>query len=357
MKKVLIVEDDPIVAHIYRTRIEKEGYQVETCADGQAGFYRIHEFHPDAVLLDLMLPKMNGLEILKKIRAQTQFKSVPIIVLTNAYLPHMVQEATTAGATLVFNKASLNPREILEALAKATQSTASATPAKAAPANTAQLTVLPDPAVVDAQFQAETSSAFLEGKAESLAGLRKAMHDLSRAPDETERNASLLELYRRVHSLTGTSGISGFNSIARLTAGVEVLLKELRDKPANLNASTLRTVAHSIDFIGELLHTAEHHTATDLTAEILVVDDEVLSRRAITYALEKASLKPVGVEDPNAALQLATAQHYDLVFLDVQMPGMDGFELCTKIRALPLNKTTPIIFVTSLTDFKTRGRV
>ena len=91
-QKLLIVEDDPIVAHIYRTRIEKEGYQVETCADGQAGFYRIHEFHPDAVLLDLMLPKMNGLEILKKIRAQIQFKSVPIFVLTNAYLPHMVQE-------------------------------------------------------------------------------------------------------------------------------------------------------------------------------------------------------------------------------------------------------------------------
>jgi DNA-binding response OmpR family regulator len=87
-----------------------------------------------------------------------------------------------------------------------------------------------------------------------------------------------------------------------------------------------------------------------------VVDDEILSRRAITYALEKAYLKSINIEDPGVALKMATENAYDLIFLDVQMPGMDGFELCTKIRALPVNKTTPIIFVTSLTDFKSRAK-
>src|SRR5580765_1543515 len=116
MKKVLIVEDDTIVAHIYRTRLEKEGYEVEIAVDGQSGFYRIHEFEPDAVLLDLMLPKMNGVEILKKIRAQAKFKTVPIIVFTNAYVANMINEAFVAGATLVFNKATLTPRQILDAL-------------------------------------------------------------------------------------------------------------------------------------------------------------------------------------------------------------------------------------------------
>src|SRR6185295_16518040 len=116
MKKVLIIEDDPIVAHIYRTRLEKEGYEVEIAADGQSGFYRIYEFRPDAVLLDLMLPKMNGVEILKKIRAQAQFQQTPIIVFTNAYVPNMIHESFQAGATQVFNKATLTPRQIIEAL-------------------------------------------------------------------------------------------------------------------------------------------------------------------------------------------------------------------------------------------------
>src|SRR3954470_23322773 len=133
MKKILIIEDDPIVAHIYRTRIEKEGYDVEVAPDGQSGFYRIHEFRPDAVLLDLMLPKMNGVDILKKIRAQGQFSKIPIIVFTNAYVPNMIHESFSAGATQVFNKATLTPRQILDALHNAIHGTGTPPPAGAPP--------------------------------------------------------------------------------------------------------------------------------------------------------------------------------------------------------------------------------
>src|SRR2546428_10555221 len=126
MKKILIIEDDPIVAHIYRTRLEKEGYQLEVAQDGQTGFYRIHEFRPDAVLLDLMLPKMNGVDILKKIRAQGQFCKTPIIVFTNAYVPNMIHESFGAGATQVFNKATVTPRQILDAIHGAIQFNATA---------------------------------------------------------------------------------------------------------------------------------------------------------------------------------------------------------------------------------------
>src|SRR5260370_31984280 len=62
-----------------------------------------------------MLPKMNGVEILKKIRAQPQFVKVPIIVFTNAYVPNMINQSFQAGATHVFTKATLTPRQIIEA--------------------------------------------------------------------------------------------------------------------------------------------------------------------------------------------------------------------------------------------------
>ena len=116
MKKILIIEDDPIVAHIYKTRLEKEGYELQVASDGQSGFYSIHEFQPDAMLLDLMLPKMNGLDILKKIRAEAKFNKIPVVVFTNAYVPNMINEAFQAGATQVFNKATLTPRQIIDAL-------------------------------------------------------------------------------------------------------------------------------------------------------------------------------------------------------------------------------------------------
>jgi CheY-like chemotaxis protein len=116
MKRILIIEDDPIIAQIYRTQLQNGTFSVEICNDGQTGFERIHEVHPDAILLDLMLPRMNGLEILKQIRAQSQFAAVPIVVLTNAYLPNTIQEAAAAGATHIHDKATLKPRQILESL-------------------------------------------------------------------------------------------------------------------------------------------------------------------------------------------------------------------------------------------------
>jgi len=383
MKKILIIEDDPIVGHIYQTRLEKEGYEVDISHDGQSGFYRIHEFKPDAVLLDLMLPKMNGVEILKKIRAQSQFGHTPIIVFTNAYVPNMIHESFGAGATQVFNKATLTPRQIIDALQNAiayatgqpmsnpapstgsdtdTPLAAKTTSGEApfhegaprkAPSNVVQITEVEG----DAKFQAELLKKFLESAPDTLAQLRKGMQEFTKTQDEASRLPHVLELYRKVHALTGSAGLAGLHDIAQMAAALEVLLKELYEKPKNINASTLRTVAASIDFLGELITKGtDGKLIQGSPVNILVVDDEILSRRAVTYALEKANLKATSVEEPHVALSLVTESPYDLVFLDVQMPGMDGFELCTKIRALPNNKTTPIIFVTSLTDFKSRAR-
>jgi len=183
------------------------------------------------------------------------------------------------------------------------------------------------------------------------------MSEFSKTTDEASKVEQLLNLYRKVHGLTGSAGLAGLHNISLLSSALEVLLKELYDKPKNVNASTLRTVASSIDFIFELFQKAPRANLLDRKpVEILVVDDEILSRRAVSYALEKAGLKASSVEDPQTALNQASERQYDLIFLDVQMPGLDGFELCTKIRGLPLNKTTPVIFVTNLNDLKSRAR-
>ncbi|HXG49307.1 MAG TPA: response regulator [Methylomirabilota bacterium] len=368
MKKILVIEDDPIIAHIYRTRFEREGYQVEISADGQTGFYRIHEFRPDAVLLDLMLPKMNGIDILKKIRAQGQFGKVPVIVFTNAYVPNMIQEAFGAGATQVFNKATLTPRQILDAMHIAIHG---GTPPVEAPAEPASpppsppATIAAMPAIVpplpstrsaDTEFVGELRKTFRDSIPDTISTLRKLLQDFSKTTDETGRLSHLLELFRKVHSLTGNAGLAGLPHVAQLTAALEVLLKELHEKPKNINLSTLRTVAAAIDFLAELLRLPDAEIGDQGPYKILVVDDEILSRRAITYALEKAALQATNVEDPQVALSLAAESAFDLIFLDVQMPGMDGFDLCTKIRQSPLNKTTPVVFVTSLTDLKSRAR-
>ena len=119
-----------------------------------------------------------------------------------------------------------------------------------------------------------------------------------------------------------------------MAAALEALLQELHEKPKSINASTLRTVAITVDFFDFLFERGTQPEKWDISpARILVVDDEAIACRAIVYALEKAQLQSVSVEDPNAAFKLLSENHYDLVFLDVDMPGMTGYELCTKLRS------------------------
>ncbi len=185
--------------------------------------------------------------------------------------------------------------------------------------------------------------------------LRLGLQGLVKAENETIRLKQVYELYRRVHALNGNAGIAGLVQIAHMSSALEALLKEIYEKPKNINASSIRTVASAVDFLGFLFERGTLPEKQEVPAsKILVVDDEAISRRAIVYALEKARLKSVNVEDPKQALELLTDNDFDLVFLDVDMPEMSGYELCAKLRALPHLKRTPVVFVTSLNDFDNR---
>src|SRR6185436_9526781 len=127
MKKVLIIEDDQIVANIYRNKFTVEGYLVEVALDGESGLDMIRNFRPDAVILDLMLPKISGVEVMKKIRAERDFEKLPLIVFSNTYLSNMVQEAWKAGATKCLSKAACTPRQVLDVLRSTTGSNGSST--------------------------------------------------------------------------------------------------------------------------------------------------------------------------------------------------------------------------------------
>ena len=144
--------------------------------------------------------------------------------------------------------------------------------------------------------------------------------------------------------------------ISQMSATLEALLRELQEHPKNINDSTLRTVAATVDFPGVLFEKGTQPDRQEIPpTNILVVDDEAISRRALSYAINKTNLKSTGLDDPVASLQLLSEKKFDLIFLDVDMPNMTGFELCSKLRALPGYAKTPVIFVAGLNDFKSRA--
>jgi len=356
MKKILFIEDDQIVANVYRNKLAVEGYQVETVPDGETGLKTMRTFKPDTIILDLMLPGMSGLEVIKQVRSEEEFARVPIIVFSNTYLTNMIQEAWKAGATKCISKSNCSPKEVIEVVrhtigdSGAVPTSGPAVVGTHAPARSITLHT-----ETDSAFQADLRKTFIDSLPATLITLRASLQSLARADNEMTRLKEIYELYRRVHALSGNASIAGLAQIAHMSAALEALLKELYEKPKSINTSTLRTVAASVDFLGFLFERGNlPETQEAPAANILVVDDEAISRRAIIYALEKAQLHSVNVEAPETALKLLAETSFDLVFLDVDMPGMTGFELCTKLRAMPLHKKTPVVFVTSLSDFDNR---
>jgi len=355
MKKILIIEDDQIVANVYRNKLAVDGYTTEVAPDGETGLKVMRTFKPELIILDLMLPSMSGVDVIREIRSEPEFSKIPVIVFSNTYLTNLIQEAWRAGANKCLSKSSCTPKDVIEIVHNAIGESGAMTQKHPAAggitgAKPASLT-----AENDAEFQADLRKAFIENLPATLYTLRAGMQTLVKANNEMARLKQVYELYRQVHALNGNAGIAGLVQIAHMASAVEALLKEIYEKPKNINSSSIRTIAAAIDFMGFLFEKGTLPDRQEIpVSKILVVDDEAISRRAIVYALEKARLKSVNVEDPQQAMQLLAENEFDLVFLDVDMPGMTGFELCAKLRALPQHKKTPVVFVTSLNDFDSR---
>src|SRR5258708_26789402 len=96
-KKLLIVEDDFYICDIYKIEAQHKGYEVYTAGDGEEALNLARVSHPDVILLDIMLPKLNGLDVLRQIRQDGGFKDTIIVMVTNVGDPQTEQQAKDAG--------------------------------------------------------------------------------------------------------------------------------------------------------------------------------------------------------------------------------------------------------------------
>jgi DNA-binding response OmpR family regulator len=114
MSKIAIVEDDVAISQMYRIKFEAEGYNVDTAENGLLGLELIEDMKPDIVLLDLMMPEMNGEEMLTKLRASNWGKDIKVIILTNmgeSEAPASIKEMNVEAFIL---KANMTPRQVAE---------------------------------------------------------------------------------------------------------------------------------------------------------------------------------------------------------------------------------------------------
>lgn len=113
MAKILIVEDDPFLIKMYIKKLQIEGFEVESAEDGMTGLAKIKSIRPDLVIMDVMLPKMNGIEALEKSKADPETKNIPILVLTNLSTSQDAEIAVKKGAVGYMVKSDYTPSQVI----------------------------------------------------------------------------------------------------------------------------------------------------------------------------------------------------------------------------------------------------
>jgi DNA-binding response OmpR family regulator len=324
MKRILIVEDDRFIADVYQTKLRANGLVVDTAGDGRAGLQLFDRHRPDAVLVDLMLPEINGVELIRSMRSRTGAQQLPIIVLSNAYLGGIVRQAWEAGASQVLTKAS-PPGQVVQAVE-----------------NALDLSPCVSNEETEAEFVPHIRELFFRDFAETLTILRRFTDALRKSPKEA---APLQNLYRTVRSVATDADLAGAGSVSRLASALECLLKTLWEKPEHVTASTVRTISQAIDLLGNLTETTD--PADPSAARILVLDDGSFAQREVVDALERTHFRPTSVSSPEAALQLVAENPFDVIFLNVETSDR---RLCESSQ----RHATPLVFLTQGDEFERR---
>ncbi len=428
MKKILIVEDDQLVATAYKKRFREAGYEVDWAPDGLEGIKMVSALKPEVVLLDLLMPRLDGIEVLKYIRSHPDLKDLPVVVFSNSYMTNLVENAWRAGADQCLMKASTTPAQLFDAVNKAMQKAAArmSAPVPAGGARVAPPTALarpeepiagmapmvtplarpaaavapppravapaasipavaplakalgdqplfvipgaPDdalaPAVavekaapaatldVDPEFQAQIRQLFVGSAPGKLAAVRDAANAFVQDQGSSMQLPLLIDLFRKVHSLTGNAAVAGCARIAQYASMFEAFLQELQQKPKFINASTARTVVKAVEFI-ELLFQKSDEAAESAPGPVtvLVVDGDAMSSQAVSMALEKAEFQASRAADPTQALGMLASKPYASVVTAVNLPVMNGFELCAQIQAVPGCAHIPVLFVSPQAEF------
>ncbi|MBU1110331.1 response regulator [Patescibacteria group bacterium] len=113
-KSILIVEDDLFIKELYERQLEKAGFFVESAEDGPQGLIKASERQWALILLDIMLPEINGLDVLRTLKTKPETKDIPVILLTNLGQDSLIKEAFEIGVEAYLIKSAYTPKQIVE---------------------------------------------------------------------------------------------------------------------------------------------------------------------------------------------------------------------------------------------------
>jgi len=117
-KKILLVEDEEIMIGLLQRKLTQEGYEISVARDGEEGLKTMKEIKPDLILLDIIMPKMGGFEVMEEMAKDEGIKDIPVIVISNSGQPVELDRAQKLGAKDWLIKTEFDPQEVVDKVVK-----------------------------------------------------------------------------------------------------------------------------------------------------------------------------------------------------------------------------------------------
>ena len=376
--KLLVVDDDVISRQALSHSLRKAFNQPDLAVDGETALAQATAQAYDVIFLDVQMPGMDGFELCTKIRDTGPNRATPVVFITRQSDFDARARSTLSGGNDLMGKPFLTFEVTVKALTLALQGRLQGRARKTLPQpdpgrDTADslVTVTEGPGSVSGSAIApqtpsptpplppetdEIVNAFLIRASKHLGPLWELCQTMLQISHQETRQALLADGFLRINSLIPKSGPQVPHPAYQMSAALEGLLRKMLQNSEHTTPSALATLASAVDLLNDLcVPGLKADLATNPPIHMLVVDDDLVARRALVGALQTAFKKPEGAENGEAALALVLAKPFDVIFLDVVMPGMDGFEVCSRIRETVPNCATPVVFVTGQSDFGARA--
>jgi CheY-like chemotaxis protein len=377
--RFLVVDDDMISRQALAHSLTKAFRQPDFAVDGETALAQATRQAYDVIFLDVQMPGMDGFEICTKIHNTIPNRTTPVVFVTSQSDFDARCKSTLSGGSDLMGKPFLTFEVTVKALTLALHGRLRGRNPEPLPKldqtrgiMDSSVTIMDSPrpvpsSTIAARLSVSTSppaemneitNAFLIRASKQLDPLWELCQTILQISNAETRQTLLVDGFLRINSLIPKPGPEVAHPAFQLSVALEGLLRKMLQDSKHATPSALETMASAVILLADLcLPGLRADLAINPPIRMLVVDDDLVARRALVGALQTAFTKPESAENGEAALALTLGKPFDIIFLDVVMPGMDGFELCQRIRETVPNRTTPVVFVTGQSDFDARSKM
>ncbi len=357
VESILIVDDDEITSRLYLDFFTKVGFQVTVAHDGPTAVGILKDFRPSLVLLDIFLPRMNGVEVLKYIRSRRNIYDIPVIMFSSSSTTRHVDAAWRAGATKCLAKDDFDPYQLLKVIrtvladAKANESLREVAVAveqgEKTPYTTGSISI--------DSLERENREVFLEELADLRTGLRKWWQEFINSDHDRSSRPKLYELMRALHTVAERAHRARLRRFTLFGRVLQGMLNELYQRPHQINASTLRTAGEAIDLLHVLLETPiEHLAQSPLPGLVLAIDKQIIPRQFV-IPFREANLNFVACGEFEAAIDLAEKNRFHLILVDGTRLSEARPARWDELTAGPPERAVPVVLSLNQVELERRS--